>query len=765
MLLFQLVALLTQFGGGPTTPRFEAELLAGRSALQPGISTPIVVRITVADGWHVYDPVLIGPGLPTTITVEAEGTEVAVGEWRFPPPTLEESAGIEYLGHEETFLVLGSVTVPKSAAARGSVTLSATISGLACKEACVPVEATAALELPIADDAQAANADVVENATENAVARLADAEHIVGSRLAVSHTRVPVGGTGTFAAVIQVEEGKHIQDRDPGNDDLVATQLWISAPDGVELGTQQWPRAHVREMEYVGKVREQSGEVVIHVPFSVVEDADPGSATFRVLVEYQSCTDDGTCFSPMMAAGTAAFEIVPANQSAVAAGTFPAMAESSGTGASGGGKAPEGLVGWLLLFLALFAGGIILNVMPCVLPVISLKILGFVNQAGEHPARVFQLGLVYSLGVMLSFVPIAVAVAFFGGAWGGMMQSPAFVIAMCAVLLAFGLSMLGVFEIHAPGAAMNTAAEASTKEGFGGALLNGVFATLLATPCLAPLLGGAIGALLAVPAWVGFIGIMTVGAGLAFPYLLLTAFPKWLKAMPKPGPWMVTFKQSVGFVMLLVVAWLLTFLKDIVEQASAFSATLIFLVVVGWVCWLVGRIKLSASTARFYSTWATGIVVLIVGWYGSHWLYAKPSHAAEWHSWKEYDPVALSEEGYTVYIDYTAKWCITCNANKAIALNRADVVRTFDELGVVAIKADFTKRDAAIQEELNANGRSGVPLNIVYPAGRPEDKIILPETLTQSIVLEAVKKAGKSTADPSDLVSHRRKQVRGIASR
>lgn len=266
------------------------------------------------------------------------------------------------------------------------------------------------------------------------------------------------------------------------------------------------------------------------------------------------------------------------------------------------------------VFLFALLGGIILNAMPCVLPVLSLKLFSLMQQAQDEPERILKLGLTYGAGVLMSFVPLATAIVYFGVAWGGLMQRPEFVIGMIAVTFAFGLALLGVWELRLPGIVENVAGAATTREGFGGSFLNGFMATALATPCVGPFLGAAVGTLVQLPPLVAGLGIMTVGVGLALPMVLLSAFPAWRRFMPKPGVWMVTFKQFMGFILMATVLWLFHNLRFLVTPSEVL-AVLTFLLGVAIGCWQVGRITLSDSRVRAARRWAQAVVAMAAGWY------------------------------------------------------------------------------------------------------------------------------------------------------
>ena len=422
----------------------------------------------------------------------------------------------------------------------------------------------------------------------------------------------------------------------------------------------------------------------------------------------------------------------------------------------------------LYLLFALI-GGMLLNIMPCVLPVIALKIFGIVKMAGDEPRRVKRLGWMFSLGILASFLALALLVIILQLAgqqvgWGFQFQEPLFVIAMCAVVFAFGLSLFGVFEIQLPGSAVAGVSAMISRQDGGGkgytaSFFEGVFATILATPCTAPFLGSALGFAFAQPAAVILLIFSTVALGMALPYLVLTMQPKWLKYVPRPGQWMVSVKQFMGFLMMATLLWLLYVLgKQLGMEAVIWTGA--FLLAVGIACWMVGRFAtLTASKGRSLLTWAGALVIVVLGYFiflesilNVHEVIAGQSSGGttavtsspEGIQWQPFTLETLEgklREDRPVFVDFTADWCLTCKVNERTVLADEDVIAKFRELGVIAVKADWTNRNPDITRLLAKFGRSGVPLYVVFPPGRPEEAIVLPEVITEGIVLEALDRA------------------------
>jgi thiol:disulfide interchange protein len=737
-------------------PGFQARLSFAQTSVQPGGEADLAIELRFAPGWKIYHPLILDTGLPTEVEFELP-KGVTVGELRFPAPTwstiAEGELKQEFLGLESPVVMLTKVRVAPDTPA-GPLTLKATASALACKGLCVPAEAEATAVLPVLTDPPApANQQLFEDARRNLPQQFSEADNIAGSRVLAAHTQLPVGERGTIVAAVRVKSGHHIQDRDPGVEGLIPSRLYIEHVGGLKFLDQVWPQPYVKEYPELGKVRELGGDFVIQAPFEVEQDFEPKKLRLRALFEYQVCADTGICFPSNLAEGYIEFEVVPAGAPAVAS-TDPILAKLGEVGEASPAASPSRAgttaipPNLLWVFLAAFAGGAILNVMPCVLPVISLKIFGFVQQAHEQRGRIFRMGLAYTAGIMASFLLLAILMVYAGLAWGGLMQRPEFLIGLVAVVFAFALSLLGVYEISLPGRITSAAGEAAARGGYVGAFMNGILTTLLATSCVAPLLGTAIGVLMQLPnPYLAGAGIMVVGAGLATPYLLLTAFPSWLRFLPKPGPWMVTFKQVVGFLLIAVVVWLLSILMKMIDHAML-QGTLGLICAIGFGCWLIGRIRLSDGTGRWAAHWSLALLFAGGGGFLSFWVFSPRVERIPWQEWKPGMAQRLAAEGNTVFLDYTAEWCPNCKTIEAVVLNSQEVAAQFAKFGVYPIRVDFTTKDSEIQEELRQHGRSGVPTYVMIPAYKPNEPIVLPEMPSGETVLEALRQAGPSKQRP-----------------
>ncbi len=409
---------------------------------------------------------------------------------------------------------------------------------------------------------------------------------------------------------------------------------------------------------------------------------------------------------------------------------------------SGGDVAPPPESKPLALILVFaFIGGLILNVMPCVLPVIALKILGFVQQSKEAPQKVRRLGLIYGMGVLVSFLVLAglaIGVKQVKGvaSWGMQFQDVRFVIAMTILVLLVALNLFGVFEVTLGGRAMGAASELASKEGAAGAFFNGVLATLLATPCSAPFLGVALGfALTAQPAVI-LVTLLTVGLGLAAPYVVLSWQPDWLKFLPKPGLWMEQFKKAMGFPMLATVVWLFRLTLSHFSKSDVFWFG-VFLVSLSMSAWIWGEFVQRARKRRW-----PGVVagILVTGTVTAMALARAPE--LEWKPWSHEAVAKARAEGRPILVDFTADWCATCQVNMRTSINISPVRKKLAQMNTVTLVADFSKEDETIGKELEKFGRSAVPLVLVYPKNAEKPPIVLPlGYLTPKIVLDALDKA------------------------
>lgn len=399
----------------------------------------------------------------------------------------------------------------------------------------------------------------------------------------------------------------------------------------------------------------------------------------------------------------------------------------------------------LILALALL-GGLILNLMPCVLPVLSLKLLGVVSQGGKKNSEVRTSFLASAAGIIFTFLVIAsalIGLKLAGAAvgWGIQFQQPWFLVALTLIVSLFAFNLWGIFEIALPGRVADIAGTAGKGEGIGGNFLTGAFATVLATPCSAPFLGTAVGFAL-VGSFVDTYAVFAaLGVGMAFPFLLVAAVPSLATRLPKPGPWMIRLKQILGVALALTALWLLSVLA---VQVNLVAAVVIagLMIAIGVVLAVRKRI---VEPRRWMA--AAGIAVFAIAAFLAPYQFRSDtsgdsSLAANSH-WQKFDPAALRRlvaQGKTVFVDVTAEWCITCQVNKAAVLNRGQVFDLLSGGEIIAMKADWTRPDPVITKYLASFNKFGIPFNAIYGPGR-ENGVVLPELLTAGVVLRGFETA------------------------
>ena len=414
-----------------------------------------------------------------------------------------------------------------------------------------------------------------------------------------------------------------------------------------------------------------------------------------------------------------------------------------------------------LMLLYAFIGGLILNIMPCVLPVIALKILGFVGESRSDPRHVRKLGLVYALGVLVSFLVLAAVVigvkaAGHRAGWGMQFGSPVFVVCLTTLVMLVALNLFGVFEVNLGGRALDAAGGLASKHGSAGAFFNGVLATVLATPCTAPFLSIALGFAFAQKAPVILLMFLAVGVGLAAPYVVLSWNPAWLKFLPKPGAWMEKFKIAMGFPMLATAVWLFNLAAGSYGKSVLWLG--VFLVIVALAAWIFGAFVQRGRTRKGVAL--VVVFILVIGGYAfaleNQLNWRAPVTAPDatgplkesqdgiaWQRWSPEAIAAARAEGHPVLVDFTADWCLTCQVNKKTSIEISSVRAKLKEINAVTLLGDYTHFPDTITAELNRFNRAGVPLVVVYPKNSETSPIVLPEVLTPGIVLDALDRAAR----------------------
>jgi len=706
----------------------EARLLLSADTAQPGETVTAGVLMKMPPKWHTYWKNAGDSGAATTMEWQLPDS-IKVGDIQWPVPEKITMGGLTTYVYHDQVLLMVPLTVAQNVPA-GRKALKAKVSWLECATECVPGKA----------DLQAAF-EVGPSSKPSADAALFE----------TWRKKLPV--TEPTVTALAMWESKSVDDTRP----LILETSVSDAVDFFPYGDEKFEvQADTEKLPSGGKtrfrkmVKKLEGEWPREIGGVLVAKAGDSTRGYEVKVSIVNSAEPGT---------------------GLATSAAP-------QGASTGTSRPEtavsqGKPSLLKMLLYAFLGGLILNIMPCVLPVIALKILGFVNQNKKSPGRVRQLGLIYGLGVLVSFlvlagIVIAVNAAGRKASWGMQFGNPIFIVAMTTLVTLVALNLFGLFEVTLSGKVMGAAGDLAGREGAAGAFFNGILATALATPCTAPFLSLALGFAFFQPASIILLVFLTVGIGLALPYVLLSWNPAWLRFLPKPGVWMERFKIALGFPMLATAIWLFTLAIDHYENVLWLG---LFLVLVALAAWIYGEFVQRGRKRKGLALGAAAALLLFGYAYGLetklHWRTPSPpkmANAAEeiikegpdGIEWRRWSPAAVAKaraQGRPVFVDFTAKWCLTCQANKNTSVEIPSVRAKLKEINAVALLGDYTKVPDDITDELNRFGRAGVPLVLVYPADNMKEPIVLPDVLRPGIVLNALDKAGAKAGSATKPVS------------
>jgi suppressor for copper-sensitivity B len=569
----------------------------------------------------------------------------------------------------------------------------------------------------------------------------------VSSRFLLDETQT----RGALQVVVDVPKGWHIYSvtQPPGGP--TRTEVMTRSNPAVRFTGPFQPNEapHKKKSEFFPVNEEyHEGQVIWTAPFELAAGSKPQQLVIEGEIKGQICGENG-CI------------LLNSSDTAYTAKFDPTVVLSASPPTNDGSSAPTGIAptgivmepfSWSVLLRNVglgILGGLILNLMPCVLPVIGLKLLSFVEQSHGNRWQAIRLNLIYTLGILSVFFVLATLSAFLNMGWGEHFTSNTFKISMVILVFAMALSFLGIWEIPIPGfVGRGTSEQLAAKEGVAGAFFKGVFTTILATPCSGPFLGPLFGYTIKQPPIITYVIMLSVGLGLALPYLLIGAFPALLRWIPKPGAWMDTFKQLMGFVLLGATVFLISTISD-----SLFIATLTFMIGVWFGCWWIGRVPITAALDRKLVGWVGGIAASAsIGFLAFNYLGPKQSHL----DWTTYSPgalVAASQDGKTVLVDFTADWCLTCKMNMARAIDTQRVADLVRQLGVVPMLADWSDKSDEIKSSLEALGSRSIPLLAIYPANNSGNPIILRDVLSEKTVLSAIEQAGPSAGVEVQTVS------------
>lgn len=676
------------FAAGPDgNTLVDARLFAETTQLARGKSTTVAVVLTPQKGWHVYWKNSGDTGLPTRFSWQTP-KGVTVGDAHWALPVVKTSGPLTDYIYEDETPHLFDVAV-RADAPTGPAKVTVTAKWLVCAHLCVPGSKTLELDTVVADDGGAATdrAPLIERARRG---------------LPLEDARWKATARRDGAAALLTVTG-------------------APAPKGT-LRFLPWNKGQIangagQPVEVVGEART--------LRLALDETRDPKDLAFPVL-EGVLVADGGWT--------------EPTRQG------LWISAPVDGDGATAAGGPPL----WQM-FLFAFLGGLILNLMPCVFPVLSIKVLGFLEQAEKSPAISRRHGWVFLTGVLVSFwILVAVLLGLRAAGehlgWGFQLQSPAFVVALGVVFFAVGLYFLGTFEVG--GGLMNVGQSLASRAGYAGSFFSGVLATVAATPCTAPFMGSAVGFALLQPAPIAVLLFTALAVGMGFPYVVLAGSPRLLRLLPRPGRWMESLKQALAFPLFATSLWL----AWVLGQQRGLDGALAMLgacLCVGFAGWLFVRWPRHGTAPRPFLA-ARVLAVASLGaalWLSVGATHGEPPQAAGSapHAVPSipYDRDrihALQAEGRPVFVDFTAAWCLSCKVNEKIIFSSNAVLAAFAERKVQLMTADWTNGDETITKALAEFGRSGVPFYLVYPPKAGAAPIPLPEVLTPGLVVEALAK-------------------------
>jgi thiol:disulfide interchange protein DsbD len=665
------------------------ELISPSATVQPGGAIPVGLHFSLDKGWHVYWVNAGDSGNPPQIRCKLPAG-VTVSSMQFPAPSRLPLGPLMDYGYEDEVLFPMELHASSRLHSRHMLKIPAHVDWLVCREVCIPGKANLVLPLTISK----------KTATPNPrVKALFDLWH---SRLPKP---LPPSWSATFATTptgfvltVMGEPGKSAEffPLDPGQINNAAPQTVRSLIKGVQVSLK-------KDENFSSTLDRLNGVLRLGSSEAYTIQALPG----------------------------------------------PVVMGPDATDLGAGSGANSGIIGFLRIALLAFAGGVILNLMPCVFPVLFIKGLALVESSGEERSRMRAHGIYYALGVLVSFWIVAgVLLALRAGGhrlgWGFQFQSPAFIVIVALLLFFLGLSLAGQFEIGLT--LTSTGSGLANRSGYAGSFFTGVLATVVATPCTAPFMGLAVGFALSQSAAIALTIFTSLALGLACPYLLLTLNPAWTRLLPRPGPWMQTLKQITAAPVFVTVVWLVWLLvqSEGTGALPGLIAAFLLLSVAGWVLghWPARRAAFLGALAIIGFAVAVPLFFLQV---------TPAEEAGVTHTgspqtgapgpWKTFSQASLQRyraQGRTVFVDFTASWCLSCQVNERVVLDRADVQKRLRDSGVVLLRADWTHHNEVIARTLSRLGRSGVPTYVLYAPGvRPK---ILPEVLTPGIIFEMLDK-------------------------
>ncbi len=677
-----------------TSPRVTATLLSSRDAVSPGERFHVALVQRIASGWHTYwrNPGDSGEATKIDWTLPS-GASAGGIEW--PAPKALPVEPLVNFGYEGTVLLPVEIAVPTDAKPGETIALKASATWLVCEKICIPEEGAFSLDLPVRP------ASVMDEAAQGRIdAARADLPQPAG-----------------FTAVLKAD-GEKLALSLPG--------IAASASDLRFFPHSDTLIDHAAPQPATASGQGASLQLSRSSAFKLQQTALTGVVTYR---------EGGTPRALLVTA-----EAEPALLAQAATPAPPPAATL---------RMPLPVEGadltlWAALGFA-FLGGLILNLMPCVLPVLFIKALGFAQASQASRAEVREQGLLFLAGVVVTFMALAGLVIGFAAlgssvGWGFQLQSPPLVIALAVVMTLIGFNLLGAFEVGTSVAGVGHGL--ASRGGRVGAFMTGALAVVVATPCTAPFMGAAVGYAVTQPPALGLSVFLSLALGFALPVAALSFAPGLLRLLPKPGRWMLVLKQAFAFPMFATAIWLI-WVASVQAGPGGVLAALVAVLAAGFIVWLVG-VSRGGGRVRLATSALAVLVALGAGWFVLQSAVPQATtqaSAGETQAWTPERVSALQAEGKPVFVNFTAAWCITCLANERVALSRQEVKDAFAAGKVVYLKADWTNRDSRIAQALAEQGRAGVPLYLFYPAAKGAQPEILPQLLTADLLVAAAARA------------------------
>lgn len=750
------------------------------------------IEAKVPRGWHIYSVTQPEGGpLPTRLTIQSPESVKLNGEFSpAKPPKKSVSEifeGVTIEEHSGTVVWSAPVMAPIGFQDPISVAVDAQI----CKDdgACIPIEETVAANFVHLDS------DAVPASNSKPAPAFRDSDYPVewsaelipgtanpGDRAYLVFTAKPGGTFHVYQSAV--------------DDADFSTNFVITEKSGLQLGKPVASTEPVSS-ELMPEVFYHKGNAKWTIPVQIPGSIAAGQYKIEGAIAYTACTDT-SCLQPKALefettlavsstsnsdelSATVQMQVAERSDVLDAAavtkwvdeiaevepkrrGTSDVSKQDSADTADSDSVAPIVLESdessqkrsFAFILLLSFLGGVILNFMPCVLPVVGLKVMSFVQQAGADRKRAFLLNFCYAAGILAVFGVLTFLLVILSFSWGEQFTYFPFRLGLTLLMFAMALSYLGVWEIPVPGMmAGKKSQELQQREGLSGAFFKGAFATVLSTPCSGPLLGVIFGLTISLSPLQNMMVMMTIGLGMAIPYVIIGIWPVLVAWLPKPGDWMETLKEFLAFLFLATVAFFFSIFDD-ADKLPLF----VTLIAVWFGCWIIGKVPNWADLEKRLAAWVAGVSIAgAISFMAFSYLGATPpaeESGIRSIAWVDYDEELLEKyqsEGRTVMVDFTAKWCVNCIVNYKVALNTEATREMIEELDAVPMLADWTNRNDEIKQKLEELQSRSIPVLAIYPGSRPNEPIILRDLVSQSAVLEALKIAGPSVGASSEAIA------------